>query len=123
MARLSALLVALAFTLPASVAASCLAGGCHAGVVSDSHLHGPLAIEQVGGTGCTACHAADGARCTATRPGRFRLRATADQLCAGCHDGETASGHSRRAHGCLTCHDPHGGATAALLRKATASAR
>jgi len=116
MARLSTLFVALAFTLPASAAASCLAGGCHAGVVSGSHLHGPLAIEQVAGNGCAACHASEGARCTATRPGHFRLRAAADQLCGGCHDDETASGHTRREHGCLTCHDPHGGATVALLR-------
>jgi len=116
MARLSTLFVALAFVLPASAAASCLAGGCHAGVVSGSHLHGPLAIEQVAGNGCAACHASEGARCTTTRPGHFHLRAAADQLCAGCHGGETASDHTRRERGCLTCHDPHGGATVALLR-------
>lgn len=123
MACLLAALVVLTFTLPATASASCLIGGCHARVVAGDHLHGPLAIEQVGGAGCVACHAADGVRCTASRPGRFRLRAAADQLCATCHDAETASAHSRHAHGCLTCHDPHSGATAALLRTATASAR
>ncbi len=117
MPLLATLLTALTCALASPAFASCLAGGCHSRVISAPHLHGPLAIEQVAGGGCTACHATTGRRCTPTRAGRFQLRTRADHLCTGCHDDETASSHIREHGACLTCHDPHGGATVALLRR------
>lgn len=57
---------------------------------------------------CEMCHVASGAKCSANKGGKFRLKSR--ELCAICHVKGTGTQHSEQEieAKCLKCHDPHG---------------
>ncbi|MDH5298206.1 MAG: hypothetical protein OEV91_04235 [Desulfobulbaceae bacterium] len=111
---------AVLFTLPASgpaLAASCLDNGCHQALAARRYLHGPVAAELAGTTGCVTCHQPNGGPCTPTRPGQFSLDKKG--MCLLCHEKATGSPHTDTQSNCLDCHDPHGSETSPfMVRKA-----
>ncbi len=86
----------------------CLAGSCHAGLVSKRYLHGPVTLEKQAQGGCELCHVPDGRACTFTKGGQFQFANRWDDLCMGCHGGTIAPDHKLPARPCVICHDPHG---------------
>lgn len=103
----SVILLAAGQSLPAQEA-SCLRDGCHQAITASKYLHGPVAAEQIGATGCVACHAPAGKACTPGSAGSFRPLAPAVQMCQTCHSRGTGTQHTVQQIDCLKCHDPHG---------------
>ena len=77
---------------------SCVAKACHAKLLENKFVHGP-----VGGYDCTACHTKIGDH-------KFKLAAEGADLCYQCHDKKNTKAH---VHGpiasgdCTGCHSPH----------------
>jgi len=62
-------------------------------------------------SGCLGCHAPHGGKNSTS------LRASATQLCAGCHSKTTKHKRGKRASGdCTSCHDLHAARRGKLLR-------
>jgi hypothetical protein len=101
------ILLAAGQTLPV-LAASCLRDGCHQTITASKYLHGPIAAEQMGATGCVACHVPAGKDCSPGQAGSFRPLAPAVAMCQTCHSRGTGTQHSEKQIDCLQCHDPHG---------------
>lgn len=101
-------------------AKNCIAGGCHAALVSPEFLHGPVAAEETGAVGCVSCHVPAGGACTPTKAGKFQLKTKPERLCLLCHDRGTSTQHTR-THSqskCLSCHTPHSSAQSQNLLRA-----
>ncbi|MDH5527863.1 MAG: cytochrome c3 family protein [Nitrospirota bacterium] len=90
-----------------------LCAQCHTSFVAaldpsgDRWIHGPVASGD-----CTACHHPH------RSPNRFMLRAEPGALCGQCHaeaSVQQTPAHRQGEGACLNCHDPHSGATPALL--------
>ncbi len=79
--------------------ASCTAKNCHAKLLENKFVHGP-----VGGGECESCHTVVGKH-------KFKLAAEGADLCYQCHDKKNTFAH---VHGpvasgdCTGCHSPHG---------------
>lgn len=102
----------------ASAGQSCLRNGCHHKLTEFRYLHGPVAAEIGGGTGCVICHQPAGPGCTPTRAGHFRIKVKG--MCDTCHGKVTGSAHTRSGAEakCLKCHNPHGSDTSPnMLRR------
>ncbi|NOT02423.1 MAG: hypothetical protein HOP29_17600 [Phycisphaerales bacterium] len=98
---------------------NCLTSGCHDGLSKTAFIHAPVAQNQ-----CGQCHRpADAEQHT------FALTSEEPALCHECHDADDLAeagggdasgqlvGHAPFTAGqCLTCHNPHGGDEAQLLR-------
>ncbi|MHB8791238.1 MAG: hypothetical protein ACYDBT_15320 [Desulfobulbaceae bacterium] len=89
-------------------AASCLSGGCHQTIAASKYLHGPIAAEQMGNTGCITCHIPAGKACAPDRAGSFQPLADSVRMCQTCHSRGTGTQHTGQQVDCLKCHDPHG---------------
>jgi len=96
----------LPFTVQAG-AATCLTSGCHQALTAQKYVHGPIAAEQAGGKGCTACHIPAGKKCSRTQAGSFKPLAEPEKMCQVCHSRENGTQHSAEKTNCLECHDPH----------------
>ena len=100
----------------APAAASCVAAGCHPDVAAREHLHWPEAAEP---GQCQRCHEQEGDLHA------FQSEEPPD-LCQPCHEEllsrieEVKFLHDPAEEDCLECHDPHGGATRALLEDVSA---
>ncbi|HEY3347696.1 MAG TPA: cytochrome c3 family protein [Nitrospirota bacterium] len=102
--RNSAIALALlaAFMLAAVPAAfadsSCVAKECHAKLLENKFVHGP-----VGAYDCTSCHTEIGKH-------KFKMAAEGSELCYLCHEKKNTMAH---VHGpiasgdCIGCHSPH----------------
>ena len=88
--------------------AGCLTGSCHQNLTSTKYVHGPVAAELAGGTGCVACHVPDGKTCSESKGGSFKPITTAMKMCQHCHSRGTGTQHTAEKIDCLKCHDPHG---------------
>lgn len=110
MRNLAALLTLTAlYAFPAGAEAkSCIDGSCHAAQVQFKFLHGPLAIEQSGNSGCASCHKSAGKVCTPKSAGVFVLTEEKDKLCTHCHEKSESPKHVARVSDCVKCHNPHG---------------
>ena len=111
------------------IAGSELCGGCHSDITRGLEMESASVHAIVGSGQCTACHAPHASQ------NRFCLRAPLNALCFQCHDRETYADlkhpvaqhpirgvpdpqHPSRELSCVSCHDPHWGQTAPLLRTA-----
>ncbi len=91
--------------------ASCVAGGCHAAIAQQPHIHWPE-ISEPGQ--CQRCHTPDA---------DLHDFDTDDspEFCLGCHEtlrqriASERVQHEALEDGCLDCHDPHGGSQQAML--------
>src|SRR5262249_30693169 len=92
--------------------ANCVTSECHADVKSYKVVHGPVNVNA-----CEACHKA-----TDVAKHEFALTRPKTDTCTFCHQVETTGlpvVHKPLADGqCLSCHNPHGGATGKFLRTA-----
>ena len=102
----SIILLAVGQALPV-LAASCLSGGCHQAISAGKYLHGPIAAEQSGNTGCVTCHIPAGRACAPGQAGSFQPLADSVRMCQACHARGTGTQHSLKQIDCLKCHDPH----------------
>lgn len=91
-----------------SLASNCVTGSCHAKQVGYKFLHGPVAQEQLTGTGCESCHMPTAKACTATAKGVFKFADEKDKLCTMCHEKSDSPDHVGRVNNCIKCHVPHG---------------
>jgi hypothetical protein len=103
----SVILLAASQALPAH-AVSCLEGGCHQEITASKYLHGPIAAEQIGATGCISCHVPAGKACAPGSAGSFQPLAPSVQMCQICHSRGAGTQHTLQKIDCLKCHDPHG---------------
>ncbi len=94
---------------PTRETASCVAGGCHAGITGRPVVHAPVAQGL-----CMDCH-----QYTSARDHLFRLTTPPQDLCLKCHETDYLS--RQHVHGpvaigaCLICHDPHSSSNPMLL--------
>ncbi len=100
--------IALALAATTALAASCVDNGCHQTQMSYKYLHGPLAAEEAGMDGCNMCHVPEGAPCTASRSGSYKMAYSRDALCISCHEKSESPSHVGRVKGCIKCHSSHG---------------
>ena len=98
-----------------ALAATCLNGGCHQPLTSPRYLHGPVAAEMAGATGCVACHQPNGKPCSRSRAGEFTYEKKGKEMCLLCHGKDAATEHTATEKHCLRCHDPHGSAESPYL--------
>ncbi len=89
--------------------------GCHTAFFAalnadpSQWVHGPVANGN-----CTTCHHPH------RSPNRFMLRVEPAKLCDSCHGFRAAPenpAHLEAEGACLNCHDPHSGATPAILAR------
>jgi putative hemolysin len=102
---------ALLILLPGMAGAggdTCLTGGCHQALNEKKYIHGPVAAEQAGAAGCTACHVPAGRECSPDAAGVFEPPAPAETMCQNCHTVGNETQHTTEERDCLRCHDPHG---------------
>lgn len=88
---------------------SCLRSGCHGQFTTRAWVHAPTGVKD-----CGVCHEAVGAAASHA----FRLTREKQKLCVFCHELPAPQAVVHKAYqdfDCLGCHDPHGGATRALL--------
>ncbi len=109
--------LAVAAALPA-LAGTCIAGTCHASIVSQKFLHGPVAAEGAGAEGCVTCHIPAGAKCSAATAGTYKFKTKPERLCLMCHERGTGTQHTRAGSRCLSCHSPHGAESGTNLMRA-----
>ena len=102
----------------AAPAATCIAGDCHATIIAPKYLHGPVAAEEAGVDGCVSCHIPIGAKCTASKAGKYKFKTKKERLCLVCHDRGTGTQHTRAGSRCLSCHSPHGSETSPNMMRA-----
>ena len=107
----------IAAAVPA-VAGTCIAGTCHESIIAPKYLHGPVAAEEAGVEGCITCHIPGGAKCTATKAGKYRFKTKKDRLCLMCHERGTGTQHTRAGSRCLSCHSPHSSESGSNLMRA-----
>ncbi len=105
----------LLLTAGPALAASCLNGGCHQSLVTPRHLHGPVAAEMAGATGCIACHTPKGKVCSKNQAGEFTFDKKGKEMCLLCHGAEMATEHTTTQKNCLRCHNPHGSSKSSYM--------
>ncbi len=79
--------------------ASCITPGCHTGLVSAKHVHGPVAVAN-----CQSCHEPD------TGGHIYPMKRQDNLTCTFCHPvvGSRTQQHAAvEDSGCVACHDPH----------------
>ncbi|MCL7489164.1 MAG: hypothetical protein M8357_13435 [Desulfobulbaceae bacterium] len=116
-AAVAILILTTAVLAGKSAGASCLTGTCHQSLTATKYLHGPVAAEQAGATGCVACHVPAGKTCTANSKGSFKPLAPSLTMCRLCHSRGTGTQHSSQQIDCLKCHNPHGSNKNAELQR------
>lgn len=107
------------FAPTAALAISCTTGDCHGDVVTAPALHDPVANGE-----CASCHEASEENLArhSKNPSDFSEFSFPEgdgPICLSCHETFTGKNvHSPVAEGeCLSCHNPHGGSTASLLKQ------
>lgn len=118
------LLVSLAImvaTVATAVAKGCMAGGCHQELAQVKYMHGPVAAEMAGVSGCVMCHLPGGEKCAVQRAGSYTIKSKG--LCVTCHVKGAGTQHSvaEIEAKCLQCHDPHGSDLSRYMLRAGAN--